>query len=197
MHKPTTLHFQPLKESYDTSKVHFTMAYSLRRSLTCLQAFSNSYLEGNLDDRTFTSAFIIYLGGTPIPWSSNKKKTMVRSSTKVEYKAIATIVSELTWIQSLLQELQVQMLTPPTVFYDDLSATYTCKNLVFYTMIKHLALDYFFIREKVRDGQLIMQHISTENQLLDALSKPFSKSKFHLLHPRLVSFQAPYFARAY
>ena len=67
-----------------------------------LVVFSNSDWADNVNDRTSTSVFIIYLGGTPLCWSLKKWKTIARSSTEVEFRAIAVAVSKLTWIQSIL-----------------------------------------------------------------------------------------------
>lgn len=59
----------------------------------------------------------------------------------------------------------------PLVFYDNLSATYTCANLVYHTQMKHLALDYFL-------AQLLVKHIPSSAQLIDAPTKALPRSKF-------------------
>lgn len=38
--------------------------------------------------------------------------------------------------------------------------------------MKHLALDFHFVREKVQQGTLRVQHIVGDDQLADALTKP-------------------------
>lgn len=52
------------------------------------------------------------------------------------------------------------------------------KSYFFHSKLKHLALDYFFIREKVSKGQLYVYHIPTQYQPVDALTKPRSKDRF-------------------
>ena len=69
-----------------------------------LHSFSDANWPGNPDDRTSTGAFLIFLGTNPISWSSTKQRTVARSSTKVEYRAIA---AELQWVKSLLSELLI------------------------------------------------------------------------------------------
>lgn len=44
-----------------------------------ISVYSDSDWVGNRDDGTSTSAYIIYLGKTPIFWSSNKQKKVARS----------------------------------------------------------------------------------------------------------------------
>jgi TorA maturation chaperone TorD len=42
-----------------------------------------------------------------ISWSARKQATVSRSSTEVEYTALANATAEVMWIQKLLQELHV------------------------------------------------------------------------------------------
>lgn len=44
--------------------------------------------------------------------------------------------------------------------------------------MKHLALDYHFVREQVQAKNLWVAHISTTDQLADALTKPLPKLRF-------------------
>ena len=50
-----------------------------------MYGFSDIDWVGNLDDRTSTDAFLIFLGANPISWSSTKQRIVARASTKVEY----------------------------------------------------------------------------------------------------------------
>ena len=47
--------------------------------------------------------------------------------------------------------------------------------------MKHLALDYHFVRENVQGQQLRVSHISTTDQLADALTKPVTPLNFRSL----------------
>jgi hypothetical protein len=42
-----------------------------------------------------------------ISWSSRKQATVSRSSTEVEYKALANGTTELMWLQVVLRELKI------------------------------------------------------------------------------------------
>ena len=55
--------------------------------------FSNVDWASNLDDRTSTNAFLLFLGANSIFWSSTKQHIVARSSTKAEYRAIAVVVA--------------------------------------------------------------------------------------------------------
>ena len=85
-----------------------------------LHGFSDADWVGNPDDRTSTSAFLIFLGANSISLSSTKQRTVARSSTKAEYRAIVDATVELQWVISLLSELLVLMQFSPTLLSDNL-----------------------------------------------------------------------------
>nr|GEX79841.1 hypothetical protein [Tanacetum cinerariifolium] len=55
-----------------------------------------------------TGGFAIYLGSNLISWTARNQRTVSRSYTEVEYKALADTVAELTWLQALLHELGIR-----------------------------------------------------------------------------------------
>ena len=77
---------------------------------------------------------------------------MSRSSTEAEYRAITNTAAEILWFKNLLAELHFPFKHPPTLFYDNIGATYLSVNPVFHSRMKHLALDYHFVREHVNTG---------------------------------------------
>ena len=57
-------------------------------------------------------------------------------------------------LSSLLCELLCPPKSPPTIYCDNVGATYLCSNPVFHSRMKHIAIDFHFVREKVQSGQL-------------------------------------------
>ena len=106
-------------------------------------------------------------------------KGVARSSTEAKYRSLTGAAAEVLWITHLLQELRVPLKTTPTLFCDNIGATYLAANPVFHSRMKHLALDYHFVRELVQRKFLRVSHISTTDQLADALTKPLPRARFH------------------
>lgn len=92
---------------------------------------------------------MVYLGNNLISWQSKKQNSMLRSSTEAEYKALAHIVAHIVWVRNILKDLDVFLSTPPTIHCDNMSAIALSANPMFHSRIKHVDIDYHFVRERM------------------------------------------------
>lgn len=67
------------------------------------------------------------------------------------------------------------------MYCDNLGETYVSANSIFHSKMKHLGLDYHFVRENVQCGNLRVSYISTRDQLADALTKPLPRHTFQAI----------------
>lgn len=182
MHQPNTSHWQALKRLLRYLKG--TISYGLniyRESPPTLHAFSDSDWAGDHDDFISTGAYMVYLGRNPISWSSKKQRSVARSSTEAEYRSIANTAAELTWLTTVLTELGFASSTIPTIFCDNIGATQLAANPVFHSRMKHLGIDFYFIREKVQSGSLRVTRVANDDQLADVLTKPLPRRRLTML----------------
>lgn len=173
MHAPLQTHWQALKRllRYLKGTIHHGLVLNRNSSLT-LSAFSDSDWGGVHSAGRSTTAYLLYLGTNIVSWRSTRQKIVSRSSTEAEYKALENASAELIWLKNLLHELGVPKTTAPTLFCDNTGATYLCANPIYHSRMKHVALDYHFVREQIALGLLKVLHVHSQDQLADMLTKP-------------------------
>ncbi|KAL6311091.1 hypothetical protein AAG906_029056 [Vitis piasezkii] len=111
---------------------------------------------------------------------------------EAEYRLVAATTSKINWICSLLTELGVTLPTLPVSYCDNVGATYLYSNPIFHSRMKHVAIDYHFIRDQVQSGALCVTHVSLADQLVNALIKPLPRSSFKELRVKIgISSGAP------
>lgn len=186
MQAPTDIHLQAAKRVLRYLKGTIDHGLHLvRDSSFHLNAFCDADWAGDSSDRKSTAAYIIYYGSNPISWSCKKQSTVAKSSTEAEYRTIASTAMELLWLQQLLKELHCPLNEKPLIHSDNLGATYLCANPVFHSRMKHIAIDYHFVRDLVTNKELQVRHIPSSHQLADLLTKPLASPRHHLLKSKI------------
>lgn len=136
----------------------------------------NAYCDANWancpDTRRSTTRFFIFLEKSLVAWKSKKQNTISRSSVESEYRTMAAIICELTWLRYLLQDLYITISYLATLYCDNLAALHIDANLVFYERTKHIELDCHHVHDKISTGQLATTHVSSSDQLGDLFTKP-------------------------
>ncbi|XP_031096843.1 uncharacterized protein LOC116001083 [Ipomoea triloba] len=155
MHAPRVQQWEQLKRVLRYVKGTLLFGLCVRSSSSReLHAFSDSDWAGCPKDRKSTSGFVVFLGSNLVSWVCKKQRTVAMSSTESEYKALADVCVEVTWILSLLRELRITGVSVPKLWCENLGATYMCANPIFHARTKHVEIDYHFVRDKVADGEI-------------------------------------------
>ncbi|KAF2295161.1 hypothetical protein GH714_031775 [Hevea brasiliensis] len=95
MHRPTEEHWQAVKRVLRYLQGTAEYGLLLRPSSVYeISAYSDSDWAGSIEDRKSTTGFAIYLGRNLVSWASKKQRSVSRSSTEAEYRAIANTTSE-------------------------------------------------------------------------------------------------------
>uniref|UniRef100_A0A251VGU8 Putative zinc finger, CCHC-type n=1 Tax=Helianthus annuus TaxID=4232 RepID=A0A251VGU8_HELAN len=106
-----------------------------------LIGFSDSDYAGNVDDSKSTSGYIFHLGSGAIAWQSKKQKVVALSSTKAEYIALSLAGCEALWMKGILNELKMNMDSPPVILCDKKSTICLAKDPVYHGKSKHIRVN--------------------------------------------------------
>jgi hypothetical protein len=183
---PTITHLAAAKRviRYIRGTLHHGIEFT--PSPLSLYAYIDADWASDLDDRRFTSSFLIYLGSNAITWSAKKQPTVSRSSTESKYRALAFASSELCWIRTLLKDLGIFISDTPILWCDNVLALAIASNPVFHARTKHMEVDFHFVRERVLRKDLIVKFVSTVDQLADIFTKSLPTNRFLDLHHNLI-----------
>lgn len=113
-----------------------------------------------------------------------KQEIMSRSSTKFEYRALATTNAKLCWLQQILKDLGIFLAFPPKLWCDNVSALVIASNPVFHACTKLVEVHYHFIHEKVLRRNLQVRYIAIGDQLANFFTKSLSTSHFIFSDPK-------------
>ncbi|KAK2578108.1 hypothetical protein KPH14_000538, partial [Odynerus spinipes] len=103
-------------------------------------------------DRKSTTGIIIRVFGNSILWKSQKQKIVSRASTHAEYYALANCVEEILPIRGILNELEIKLHGPVTIYEDNAGAILLAKNGNFSKNSKHIDISYHFIYDYEKKG---------------------------------------------
>ena len=127
-----------------------------------LVSFTDVDWAGNASDRRSSSGYKFSLGSAMVGWSSKKQLTVALSSTEAEYRGVVVATCEAIWHKRLQKDLQVELLDPKTIYYDNLNNINLVKNPIFHARTTHIEVHYHFFQEQVCSEELELVYVLTD-----------------------------------
>src|SRR5260370_34608446 len=134
-------------------------------------AYSDSDWAGNSQDHRSISGYVFKIAGAAIAWSSKKQPSTALSSTEGEYMALTHAAKEGIWIQQFLGDVLFTTSIKMTILGDNQGALALVVNLAYHACTKHIHVHHHFIQECVKNGDIKLEYISTDDQVADVLTK--------------------------
>jgi hypothetical protein len=124
--------------------------------------------------------------------SLSKKQTIVAdSSTVAEFVATHSACQKILWAQNLLQELGFPLAIPTTLYQDNQSTIRLIMHKGSSGRTKHIALRFNMIRDCVKNNQIGIEYLCSENMTADTLTKPLGSLLFPAHQARLLNTISP------
>ncbi|GJT37724.1 putative RNA-directed DNA polymerase [Tanacetum coccineum] len=160
MHKPLKSHLKiALKVLRYLKNNPGIGVHIVKKPKGSLEAFVDADWAKCVVTRKSVTGFCIKLNGSLVSWKSKKQNTLSKSSAEAEYRAMASVTSEIVWILKILKDLNWDHFMPVNMFCDSQAAIKIAANPVFHERTKHLEIDLHFVREKILSGVLKTQKL--------------------------------------
>lgn len=130
------------------------------------------------DSGRSTTGHVLYFGNPHITLCSQKQGTVVLSSCEVEFMATTAAACQAIWLRGLLGELTWMKEQKVLIRIDNKSTIALSKNSIFHCNNKHIHTRCHFIRECVKNEQVIVEHISRDKQRTDPITKAVTRIRF-------------------
>ena len=123
---------------------------------------------------------------------SRKQKSVALSTAKAEYITASMACCKAVSLRKLFNELFRHVLDTTVILCDNQSGIRLSENPVFHDRSKHIDIRYHFIQDMVQQGAVRLDHIGTDEQVSDILTKPLGKVKFLTFRENLGIVERPY-----
>lgn len=148
-----------------------------------LNCYSDSDYGRCEDTRRSTTGLVVMLNSTPIIWKSKRQTIAVTSTCEAEFVAASHASKEVLWVRNILKELGATL--PPTpLLVDNLGSIKLIENDQAHAKTKHLDVKLHFIRD-INKEHIALEHVRTEENVADILTKPLPKPQFDKLKNKL------------
>ncbi|KAG9442462.1 hypothetical protein H6P81_018316 [Aristolochia fimbriata] len=114
------------------------------------------------------------MGTNLVSWYSKKQNSISLSTAEAEYIAAGSCCAQLIWMKQMLLDYGVSS-NVITVYCDNTSAINISKNPVQHSRTKRIDIRHHFSRELVEEGQVVLEHVSTENRLANIFTKSWMR----------------------
>ena len=114
----------------------------------------------------------------PVYAKSGKQKIVTKSSTEAELVALSDCVGQGILLRNFLVEQGYKM--GPVVVYQDNMSTLALvrRGRPGSERSRHINIRYFWLKEKVNDGEIKLQHMPTKEMCANLLTKPVQGQQF-------------------
>lgn len=125
------------------------------------------------------SGLFITLGKGPIFVQSSKQKLVSKSSTEAELIALSDSVGQVIWVRDFIKYQGYPDISPAVVYQDNKSTISLVANGPTNAPgTRHIHIRYFFVRDRVEQGDVKVEYLSTDKMISDFFTKPLQGTAF-------------------
>ena len=142
---------------------------------------------GCVTTRRSQTGFIIWLGTRMIRHTSNKQPTVAMSTPEAEWVGLAYIAREMKACKLMLRELYMDHPAPALIRGDNVGSLYWAKSPSAQHIRKHIDIKRCWLTEAQERGFIELQHVRTQINIADMLTKALKPQRFTELRDLIMS----------
>jgi hypothetical protein len=150
-------------------------------------AYCDADWGGDLLDRKSTTGYCIFINNNLVSWNVKKQPTVALSTAEAELMSIVEVIKEVIWVRKLLVELSYPLQEPIVTYSDNQSALDVVENDCLHDRSKHIEIKYHFVRDETRKGRVLLEWISTQDQIADIFTKGLGPTLFSKFRSKLIT----------
>jgi len=116
------------------------------------------------------------MAGGAVSWSSKLQATVALSTAEAEYVALTRAAQQAIWMHAFLGEIGLDQLLPTILYCDNASAIALALSTKGHQRAKHIDIHHHYIRERISDGQIALQHVPSVDNIVDVFTKALTKA---------------------
>ena len=118
---------------------------------------------------------------------SVKQKIVTKSSTECEIVGVSDGLSQVIWTRDFLIA-QGHSMAPATLYQDNTSTmAMIAKGRATSERTRHVNIRYFFVKDRVDAGEIVIEHMPTRLMIADILTKPLQGELFREMRDALLN----------
>lgn len=154
-----------------------------------LHAYIDASFGVHHDGKSHTGG-VISMGGGATYVKSAKQRLVSKSSTEAELIALSDTLSNVIWHRDFLLH-QGYVMKAANVYQDNTSTIALAeKGRSTSERTRHVNVRYFFVKDRIENGEIIITYLPTSEMVADILTKPLQGELFRNLRNKLLNCEA-------
>ncbi|GJZ69487.1 hypothetical protein Tco_0633037 [Tanacetum coccineum] len=178
---PQTTNLEVVKRifRYIKGTTHLKLWYPKGTGIETI-VYADSDHAGDLVDQKSTSSICTFVGCCLTFWFSKKQTALAISTTEAEYVSTGKACQQVLWIKQALIDYDIRLDDVP-IMCNNKGAIDLSKNPVQHSRMKHIEIRHHFIRDNVQKGNISIEKVPSEDNIVDILTKPLKHKSFNYL----------------
>ena len=170
---------------YIKGTIDFSLHFTMSNQDLKLVGYSDSDWASCAEDRRSITGYYFQLSdhGPAISWKSRKQQTVALSTCEAEYMALCETSQEAVYLSRVFKDLTEGVVDEPIQIYGDNQGSLdVVRNPVKHNRTKHIDIRFHFIRELYQSQIINVDHVGTDENVADVMTKAVPRHKLEKFH---------------